>query len=113
MPRNSLGIPGEYDNPILHEKIHKVAAAAKKAWKDGRKVFAGVGAMQGRPDLLAKILSEDKHDVIRSVETCFSRTFGADSRARYFGSADYSLYANAMNACAQMHNGLLAKIGKA
>jgi hypothetical protein len=31
--------------------------------------------MKGRPDLLAKILSEDKHDVIRSVETCFSRDF--------------------------------------
>lgn len=50
--RTSLGIAGQYDTDAFHDAIDKISRAAEKASVDGRKVFVGLGGLEGRPDLL-------------------------------------------------------------
>ena len=63
----SLGIPFDFANPKLQEAVDKVASAAKAAWNGDRKVFVGLGGLMSRPDVLKKIITEDKHGVVRSA----------------------------------------------
>ena len=65
--KSSMGIPFQYDNSKLHEQIYRVCAAARKAWKNGRRVYVGVGAVINKPNLLREIIAGDKDDVIRCV----------------------------------------------
>ncbi|KAF5660883.1 aldolase [Fusarium heterosporum] len=47
-----LGIAGQYDTDEFHNAIETIAKAAEKASVGGRKVFVGLGGLEGRPDLL-------------------------------------------------------------
>lgn len=47
-----LGIPGRYDSELFHNTVAKIATAAEKASKNGRKVFIGLGELEPRPDIL-------------------------------------------------------------
>ncbi|RGP60408.1 aldolase [Fusarium longipes] len=47
-----LGIAGQYDTDEFREAIDTIAKAAQGASIGGRKVFVGLGGLEGRPDLL-------------------------------------------------------------
>lgn len=58
-----LGIPGQYDSELFHNTVAKIATAAEKASKDGRKVFVGLGGLEPRPDILEALAK--RHSLIR------------------------------------------------
>ncbi|KAF4437199.1 aldolase [Fusarium acutatum] len=47
-----LGIAGQYDTDGFHKAIDSISTAARNASVNGRKVFVGLGGLEGRPDLL-------------------------------------------------------------
>lgn len=77
-------------NPLIFEYYARISAAAARASVNGRKVYIGIGGMQGHPQVLARLINEDKNGLIRYVST-----------------ADFPIYAEAMERCGGMVNGLL------
>ncbi|RBA21176.1 HpcH/HpaI aldolase [Fusarium proliferatum] len=47
-----LGIAGQYDTVEFRKAIDAISTAAQNASVNGRKVFVGLGGLEGRPDLL-------------------------------------------------------------
>lgn len=56
--RNSLGIAGQYDTVEFRKAIDAISTAAQNASVNGRKVFVGLGGLEGRPDLLETFVQQ-------------------------------------------------------
>lgn len=63
-----MGIPGEYDNPRIHDAYKRVASAIHKASKASGVVKSlGIGGLNSRVDLLTKLSVEDEYGVSRYI----------------------------------------------
>lgn len=65
-----LGIPGDYDHPLIAAAYSKVISAARKNGK-----HAGVGGINSRMDLVAKFVDEGARFVMAGTDLPF--LFGA------------------------------------
>ncbi|KAH8653883.1 Pyruvate/Phosphoenolpyruvate kinase-like domain-containing protein [Xylariales sp. PMI_506] len=87
---DDLGITGDVGNERIFEMYARISDAAARASVNGRRVFVGIGGLQGRPDVLSRLINEDKNKLIRWVST-----------------ADFTLYADALEKCASTMSSLL------
>lgn len=75
---NSLGAPGQYDNPAVHEAYAQVAAACHKHGK-----HLGVGGLNARPDLARRMIALGASYVSAGSDTGFLMSAGAAAAAAY------------------------------
>ncbi|CAK7232885.1 hypothetical protein SCUCBS95973_008409 [Sporothrix curviconia] len=87
---DSLGITGDLGNEKIFAAYARISAAAARASANGRKVYIGMGGLQGRPEVLRRLVNEDKNKLIRWIST-----------------ADFPLYTQALEECATTMNNLL------
>ncbi|OAA65322.1 Pyruvate/Phosphoenolpyruvate kinase [Niveomyces insectorum RCEF 264] len=66
---DDLGITGDLGNEKIFEMYSRISDAAARASKNGRKVFIGMGGLQGRPDIISRLVNEDKNKLIRYIST--------------------------------------------
>ncbi|KAL1858130.1 hypothetical protein VTK73DRAFT_7925 [Phialemonium thermophilum] len=87
---DDLGITGDLGNEKIFEMYARVSDAAARASVNGRRVFIGMGGLQGRPDIISRLVNEDKNKLIRFIST-----------------QDFPLYTEAMEKCASAMTSLL------
>lgn len=87
---DDMGLKFDFDNPKVFEMYARISAAAAKASTNGHKIYVGIGGLQGRPDLLSKLINEDRNGLIRYVST-----------------ADFPIFVEGMDKCGEMVHGLL------
>ncbi|CAK7212693.1 hypothetical protein SBRCBS47491_001553 [Sporothrix bragantina] len=90
---DSLGITGDLANErifAMYTRISDAAARASAKNKNGRKIYIGMGGLQGRPEVIHRLVNEDKNKLIRWIST-----------------ADFPMYAQALEDCATMMNKML------
>lgn len=62
---DSLGITGELGHDKVFEAYARISDAAARASVNGRKIYIGMGGLQGRPEVIRRLVNEDKNKLIR------------------------------------------------
>ncbi|CAK7202218.1 hypothetical protein SEUCBS139899_004940 [Sporothrix eucalyptigena] len=87
---DSLGITGDLGNEKIFETYARISDAAARASVNGRKVYIGMGGLQNQPEVVSRLVNEDKNKLIRWIST-----------------ADFPLYTQALENCATTMNNML------